>query len=92
MKGTSMGCETSHSRVNVKPTTKEPPASKVTANSAHGANMTPRSGNRPDGWATFGHGTGTAKGMRSEEYGKSGKTQTKPTANMNPKGPSPKRL
>lgn len=86
----TMGLSTSNSRVNVTPTTKAPPSSKVTASSAHGASMEPRSGNKPDGWAgNLGGGARTALPMRSEEYGKSGKEQAKPSLEFGCKGSKP---
>lgn len=85
----SAGFETSKSRVNLTPTTKTPPSSKVIASSAHGASMEPRSGNKPSGWAGNLGGGDTAKGMCSEEYAKSGKEQKKPALEFSPKGPKP---
>lgn len=89
---TTMGLSTSGSRINVKPTTSTPPSSKVTANTAHGASMEPRKGNKPDGWAAGYGGGNTGGSMRSEDYGKSGQKQAMPSLSFNPKGKSPKRL
>lgn len=79
---TMTGGPESHSRINLTPKTSDPPSSKVTASTAHGASMEQRGS--PDGWTTFGHGAGSARGMFLDDYGKSGQKQRMPSLSFAP--------
>jgi len=89
---TSMGCSTSKSRVNWPNADKDPPKDKLVSNTAHGAKMGLPERNRPDGWATFGGGNGPHEHMRLDNYGKSGRQQTRPSISFNTDMQKPKAL